>query len=63
MSLWRRVRQREDWQEALRDKFERQMWAARDAVLFLGNQEEHPSSFLVLGVFWPQAGPSQPVLL
>jgi hypothetical protein len=63
VSLWRNVRSRADWQAAIREKFERQMWAGRDTVLFLGNQEEHPSSFLVLGVFWPPAGPSQRVLL
>jgi hypothetical protein len=28
-------------------------------TLFVGNQEEHPTGFLVLGVFWPPAGTYQ----
>lgn len=63
VSLWRHVRQQPDWEDAMRTKFEKQMWVGRDTVLFVGNMEEHPSSFLVLGVFWPPAGPSQQVLL
>ena len=38
----------------MRRKFEDELWAAsRDTVLFVGNQEQHPHSFLILGVFWP----------
>lgn len=29
---------------------------SRDTYFFLGNQHQHPSSFLVLGVFWPPSG-------
>lgn len=28
----------------------------RDTYFFVGNQHQHPQSFLVLGVFWPPAG-------
>lgn len=59
LALWRKVRYRHDWQERMRVKFEEELWQGRDAVLFVGNQEQHPISFLVLGVFWPPAGPSQ----
>jgi hypothetical protein len=38
------------------------LWEGRDTVLFVGNQEQHPISFLVLGVFWPPAGATQGVL-
>lgn len=55
VALWRKVRHRPNWQELLRDKFERELWANRSSVLFVGNQEQHPGSFLVLGVFWPPA--------
>jgi hypothetical protein len=62
LTLWRRVRYRENWRELMRAKFEETLWAGRDSVLFVGNQEQHPISFLVLGVFWPPAGPFQPSL-
>jgi hypothetical protein len=62
LALWRRVRHRRDWQEQMRLKFEETLWRRRDAVLFVGNQEQHPASFLVLGVFWPPAGPRQGTL-
>jgi hypothetical protein len=62
LALWRHVRHHEDWREKMRRKFEEDLWSGRDSVLFVGNQEQHPTSFLVLGVFWPPAGPSQQVL-
>lgn len=61
-ALWKKVRHDASWQQKMRDKWERDMWAGRDTVLFVGNQEEHPSSFLVLGVFWPPDRPYQPDL-
>jgi hypothetical protein len=61
-ALWRHVRHEDDWQEKMRQKFEEEMWNGHDSVLFVGNQEQHPASFLVLGVFWPPAGGSQQVL-
>ncbi len=57
--LWRRIHHRPDWQELMRRRFEDDMWKKRDAVLFVGNQEQHPGAFLVLGVFWPPSGPVQ----
>ena len=61
LAFWRRVRYRSDWREHMRKRFEDDLWHGRDAVLFVGNQEQHPISFLVLGVFWPPAGPAQEV--
>ena len=46
----------------MRVKFEETLWQGRDTVLFVGNQEQYPISFLVLGVFWPPAGPAQGLL-
>jgi hypothetical protein len=62
LAFWRRVRHLADWRERVASRFERDLWDGRDSVLFVGNQEQHPVSFLVLGVFWPPAGPSQGVL-
>lgn len=59
VALWRRVRHLSDWQDRLRQKFEEELWNDRDSVLFVGNQERHPVSFLVLGVFWPPASDYQ----
>lgn len=62
LALWRNVRGEPDWEEKMRKKFEETLWFGRDSVLFVGNQNEYPVSFLVLGVFWPPAGPAQGVL-
>ena len=39
----------------MRQKFEDDLWDGRDTSLFVGNQEQYPGAFLVLGVFWPPA--------
>ena len=62
LALWRRVRGDSDWREQMRIKFEEKLWWGRDSLLFVGNQEQYPTSFLVLGVFWPPAGPAQAVM-
>jgi len=46
----------------MRAKFEGERWNGRDTVLFVGNQEQHPASFLVLGIFWPPDVPAQGVM-
>jgi hypothetical protein len=61
-ALWRHIRHRPDWEGRMRAKFEHELWHGRDSVLFIGNQEQHPTSFLVLGVFWPRKGDIQGVL-
>lgn len=64
VALWRHVRHRPNWQELMRQKLEHEMWQDRKlSALFVGNQEQHPASFLVLGVFWPPATSYQPRLL
>lgn len=62
LALWRHVRHNTNWRDQMRVKFEETLWRGRDTVLFVGNQEQHPISFLVLGVFWPPAGPAQRLL-
>jgi hypothetical protein len=45
-------------------KFVDELWAPnRDSVLFVGNMEQRPWNFLVLGVFWPPAQGLQQSLL
>lgn len=61
-ALWRHVRGEEDWQEKMRLKLEDVMWQGRYSALFVGNQEQYPGSFLVLGIFWPPDVPYQPRL-
>ena len=54
VALWRKVRHQPDWRERMVARFVGDLWAtSRETVLFVGNQEQHPASFLVLGVFWP----------
>lgn len=55
VALWRHVRHQENWRELMKQKFEQEMWVGRDTVLFVGNQEERPWGFLVLGIFWPSS--------
>lgn len=53
--LYRNVRDKPDWQEQLKAKWLGQMCAPdRDTAFFVGNQHQHRSSFLVLGVWWPE---------
>ena len=54
VELFRHVRSHSDWQERLRAKWLGQLCAPdRDTAFFVGNQHQHPTSFLVLGVWWP----------
>ena len=63
-ALWRKVRQREDWRDLMHRKFRDELWAPdRDTVLFVGNMEQRPQNFLVLGIFWPPQSALQPSLL
>ena len=59
-ALFRNVRRRPNWQDLMRQKFVDEMWApTRDTVLFVGNMEQRPWNFLILGVFWPPSGGTQ----
>ena len=55
-----RERYRDDGEvmRALRDMWMGKLWAPdRDSALFVGSMHQHPSSFLVLGVYWPRREP------
>ena len=63
VALWRKVRDRSEWQDLIRSRYVDDMWAGdRDTVLFVGNQVKWPSGFLVLGVFWPPGSALQTTL-
>lgn len=52
--LYRSLRSHGDWQDQLKAKWLNQMCAPdRDTAFFVGNQHQHPTAFLVLGVWWP----------
>lgn len=64
VNLWRNLRQRQNWQDLMRRKFVDELWASeKDTVLFVGNMEQRPWNFLVLGIFWPPRGGVQTSLL
>lgn len=59
-ALWRRVRGESDWKDQMKKKLCDEMWADnRDTVLFVGSHIRYPTTFLVLGVFWPPNTPFQ----
>jgi hypothetical protein len=59
-TLWRKIRDRHNWKELMREKFVNELWdPGRDTVLFVGNMHRHPQNFLALGVFWPPRGGMQ----
>jgi hypothetical protein len=58
--LYRHVRHRDDWQDRLKARWIGELCAPnRDTAFFVGNQHQHPGSFLVLGVWWPPRQPEQ----
>lgn len=58
--LYRKLSTSDAWQEKLRDRWLGQLCApGRDTAFYVGNQHQHPTSFLVLGVWWPQRRPEQ----
>ncbi len=63
VALYRNVHNKVNWQDLMRQKFVDQLWTNRDTVLFVGNMNEHPQSFLVLGLFWPPRTDMQQSLL
>lgn len=42
--------------DKVRDRYQDILGPKFDTHLYLGNQHQHPSSFLILGTFWPPAG-------
>lgn len=57
---YRRVRNIADWEDRLRQRWVGDLCAPdRDTAFIVGNQHQHPISFLVLGVWWPERRPEQ----
>jgi hypothetical protein len=60
VQFYRQVRNSGGWEQALRTKWLDQLCATdRDTAFFVGNQHQHPGSFMVLGVWWPPKRPEQ----
>ena len=64
MALYRNVRRTarnpDEIKSRIRDKYLADLCASnRDTVFFVGNHSQHPTSFMVLGVFWPPKQPQQ----
>jgi len=60
VALYRNVRREQDWRARMTKKFVHELWANdRDTRLFVGNMEQRPWNFLVLGIFWPPRQPLQ----
>ncbi len=59
-TFYRRVRGRPDWRDRMKQRWISEVCGNdRDTALFVGNQHQHPASFLVLGVWWPPRRPEQ----
>lgn len=57
---YRRVRNSARWRELMKQRWVDEMCApGRDTAFFVGDQHQHPGSFLVLGVWWPERRPEQ----
>lgn len=53
--MWRTLRDRPNWRDLMRQKWLTEVCAPdRDVRFFMGNQHQHPRSFLILGVWWPR---------
>lgn len=64
VALYRNVRNKPNWEDLMRQKFVDELWSPdRETVLFVGNMEQRPWNFLVLGVFWPPLKAMQQSLL
>ena len=49
---WRQT-YRHKWQEKFREKFERDMIERKDTSFFVGTMHQHPSSWIIVGLFYP----------
>jgi hypothetical protein len=57
---WLRDHDRESVRTMLRNKWLKELCApGRDTYFFVGNQHQHPQSYLILGVFWPPRDPGR----
>lgn len=57
---YRRVRHSENWRDRMRERWLGNLCAPEiDTAFFVGNQHMHPTSFLILGVWWPERRPDQ----
>jgi len=63
VGTYRKVRNHPNWQEKVRQRWLGELCSpSRDTAFFVGNQHQHPGSFLVLGVWWPPRQADQLVI-
>jgi hypothetical protein len=54
VQFYRQVRNSRNWEQKLRTKWLGELCASdRDTAFIAGNQHQHPTSFMILGVWWP----------
>jgi hypothetical protein len=46
-----------DWQRYFRDRYETEMILANDTHFFVGTLHEHPSTWIIIGLFYPRNEP------
>jgi len=52
--FYRQIRNSSTWEARIRAKWLDELCGAdRDTAFFVGNQHQHPTAFMVLGVWWP----------
>ena len=49
---WRRG-YRNEWKDAIREKYERQMMEKFDTHFFVGNLHQFPNAWIIVGLFYP----------
>jgi len=54
VQFYRQVRHGKAWRKRMRERWLHEICSAqRDTAFFVGNQHQHPGSFMILGVWWP----------
>ena len=60
IQFYRQVRNSSDWEARMCAKWRDELCGTeRDTAFIVGNQHQHPASFMVLGVWWPPKRPEQ----
>jgi hypothetical protein len=52
-----RVQYGQNWQQAFRNKFEREMMQKFDTHFFVGNQHQAPTAWIIVGLCYPPMKP------
>ena len=60
-ALFRKLRTKhgEQWEVPFRQRYEEEMFTQNDTYFFVGNMNQYPASWLVVGLWYPRRGPRQ----